>query len=356
MAIILAPMEGVVDPTLRDIYTEIGGYDLCVTEFIRVTSQIIPPKVFYRYSPELLNEGRTRSGVPVMVQLLGSDLRYMEENAQIALELGAPGVDLNFGCPAKTVNRHDGGSILLKSPKRVFDIVNSVARSGGLVTAKIRLGYEDKSLFLENAIACEEAGAKWLTVHARTKVEGYLPPAHWEFIQEISEKLSIPVIANGDIWSVEDVHKCLRVTGCKHVMLGRGAIARPDLGLQIKNANLALENLGFIDTSQTKNHQKYKWENISPLLLKMIDHPLSQNTKQKTLPRLKQWLRQLRRNYLEAETIFENVKLIREVDALLEGWQNPKGCTYLSRLHFQKAQETSLSFQAPPRHVDPPRV
>lgn len=119
MKVALAPMEGVVDHIVRDLWTWMGGYDFCVTEFIRVTQHVLPSKVFYRDCPELLNGGRTPSGVPVYVQLLGSHPALLGDNASVAESLGALGVDLNFGCPAKTVNRHDGGAVLLKVPQRL---------------------------------------------------------------------------------------------------------------------------------------------------------------------------------------------------------------------------------------------
>ena len=101
MRIFLAPMEGVVDATMRKILTDIGGIDYCATEFIRVTNQMIPKRVIQRYCPELDAGGTTHSGVPVFCQFLGSDGNRIAANANRAIQMGAPGVDLNFGCPAK---------------------------------------------------------------------------------------------------------------------------------------------------------------------------------------------------------------------------------------------------------------
>ena len=117
MHITLAPMQGVVDHLMRDMLTQIGGYDLCVTEFVRVVDQLMPNRVFYRLCPELKSEGRTPSGTPVKVQLLGQDPNWLAENAVRAVNLGSHGVDLNFGCPAKTVNKNKGGAILLREPQ-----------------------------------------------------------------------------------------------------------------------------------------------------------------------------------------------------------------------------------------------
>ncbi|MDB4977339.1 MAG: dihydrouridine synthase, partial [Myxococcaceae bacterium] len=106
----LAPMDGVTDWVHRQLASELGGVSQCVTEFVRVTDRAPPKRVFLKTCPELSNGGLTESGVPVFVQLLGGDARAMAEAAVVASELGAPGIDINFGCPAKRVNNHDGGA------------------------------------------------------------------------------------------------------------------------------------------------------------------------------------------------------------------------------------------------------
>ena len=109
MTILLAPMEGLLDASLRDVLTRLGGIDRCVSEFIRITDRLLPERVFRRLMPELANASRTPSGVPVRAQLLGSDPACLADNAALLATLGPEGIDLNFGCPAKTVNRHRGG-------------------------------------------------------------------------------------------------------------------------------------------------------------------------------------------------------------------------------------------------------
>ena len=105
MRLMLAPMEGVIDHTMRELLTSLGSVDRCVTEFVRVSDRLLPPRVFRRLCPELDRGGVTAAGVPVYVQLLGGQPGVVADNAARAAELGAPGIDLNFGCPAKTVNR-----------------------------------------------------------------------------------------------------------------------------------------------------------------------------------------------------------------------------------------------------------
>ena len=129
MTIVLAPMEGLLDFVLRDILTRVGGIDRCVSEFIRVTNTLLPERAFLRVVPELSNGGRTPAGVPVRPQLLGSDPECLAENAARVAAMGADGVDLNFGCPAKVVNRHGGGAALLQDPEILFKIVQAVRRA-----------------------------------------------------------------------------------------------------------------------------------------------------------------------------------------------------------------------------------
>ncbi len=179
MTLLLAPMEGLLDFVLRDVLTRVGGVDRCVSEFIRITGSLLPDKVFLRYVPELLNGSRTLAGVPVRAQLLGSDPVCMAENAARLAALQPEGIDLNFGCPAKVVNRHGGGAALLQEPERIAAVVAAVRRAVPAhlpVSAKMRLGFNDTLLMRECAQAMQDGGAAELVVHARTKADGYRPP------------------------------------------------------------------------------------------------------------------------------------------------------------------------------------
>ena len=248
MKIYLAPMEGVIDHHMRYLLDQLGGIDLCVTEFIRVSKTVLPSHVFLSACPELtpICERVEAQGSAygarstTRLQLLGSDPELVSLNAKKAAELGATAIDLNFGCPAKTVNRSYGGARLLDNTELIYDIVKTTRQrvpSTTLVTAKIRLGYEDRKSYLHNAIAIARAGADELIVHARSKADGYQPPAYWQYINEIQQQLEIPVVANGEVWTLEDYIACREQSGCTSVMLGRGLLARPDLGLAIKAYN-----------------------------------------------------------------------------------------------------------------------
>lgn len=232
MKLVLAPMEGLTDPIMRDVLTSVGSFDWCVTEFIRVTDSVLPDHIYHTYCPELLNEGKTAAGTPVHVQFLGNNPEMLAVNAVKVAAMGAPAIDMNFGCPAKTVNRHRGGSVLLDEPEVVYELVKAVRDAVPAhipVSAKMRLGYMDRNFMMENAHAIEDAGAAWVTVHARTKADGYTPPAFWDQLQPIHEALKINVIANGEIWTNADAKQCQLESGCEDLMIGRGAVTTPDL-------------------------------------------------------------------------------------------------------------------------------
>ncbi len=235
-ALILAPMEGVTDAPMRALQGESGAFTYAVSEFLRI-NQVIPSKsTIYRHVPELRNASLTPTGLPVQVQLLGGHAGRIAESAALAVEMGAKAIDINFGCPARTVNRHDGGATLLKHPKRIREIVSAVRAAlphDVPVSAKLRLGWDSIDAIDENAEMAAEGGASWLTIHGRTRFAGYAPPIHWAPIGRVRERLRLPVVANGDIWTIEGFRQCREQTGCRHFMLGRGALANPLLPDQV---------------------------------------------------------------------------------------------------------------------------
>ena len=298
---ILAPMEGLTDPLMRQVLTAIGQYDWTVSEFIRVTQHILPEHVFYRYVPELSHEGnlkgKTIHATPVHIQLLGSVPELMAGNAVQAVSLGALAIDINFGCPAKTVNNHRGGSVLLTEPDTVYQIVHAVRQavpSDTPVSAKIRLGYEDTSLTQDIGDAIQSANASWLTVHARTKTQGYKPPAYWELIAPLTQTLTLPIIANGEIWRLDDAMRCREQANTPHLMLGRGAVTRPDLVNQIK------------DFDNGESIQRLDWQDLSALQLDFLQGTAKNDAVM--VGRYKQWLGMLSQGYPEAQCLWQIVK------------------------------------------------
>ena len=302
MTLFLAPMEGLLDHTLRDILTRTGGVDRCVAEFIRVTGTLLPERVFYRVVPELRHGGRTAAGVPVRVQLMGSDSMCLAENAARVAALGPAGVDLNFGCPAKIVNRHGGGAALLRDPALLHEIVAAVRRAVPAampVSAKMRLGVDDPHRALDCALALVAGGADELVVHARTKADGYRPPAYWERIAEIRAAVRVPVIANGEIWTVADALRCRELSGCDALMLGRGMVSDPGLALAI----VAAEQGGVAGVS---------WGQLQPLLVAFWRLVSGHIEPKARAGRLKQWLNYLRRRHPEAGVAYAEVRTLND--------------------------------------------
>jgi len=229
-------MDGVTDAAMRAFQGKWGAFTYAVTEFLRVSETPIPGKVFRRDVPELLTGSKTESGLPVQVQILGGDPERMAKSAITAVKVGATAIDINFGCPAPTVNRNDGGASLLRYPCRIREIVQAVREAVPNdipVSAKIRLGWDSIEPVFENAAMVQEGGASWITIHARTRVQSYKPPVFWAQVGKVREQLQIPVIANGDIWTIEEFRRCREETGCDKFMIGRSALANPVLSWQI---------------------------------------------------------------------------------------------------------------------------
>lgn len=297
--IVLAPMEGLTDFTMRHVLTQLSPYDWCVTEFLRITDRLMPASVFYRHCPELLNQGRTSNGTPVHFQLLGSDPQMLALNARRAVELGAPAIDLNFGCPAKTVNRHGGGATLLASSRTLYEIVRCVREhvpAGTPVSAKMRLGIDSTAELMDNAQAIYDAGADWLTIHARTKSQGYRPPVDWSAVGRVNRHFPAwRVIANGDISCSASLARCQEVTACTDFMIGRAAVCEPDLVSRLKRPN------------QTA----LPWADIHRWQLHFLQEMAG--TENGLVGRYKQWLAMTTSVYPEAIIQFQRVKAQKRI-------------------------------------------
>ena len=319
MRLLLAPMEGLLDFVLRDVLTRVGGVDRCVSEFIRVSGSILPDRVFLGYMPELLNGSKTLAGVPVRAQLLGSDPDYMAANAANLARLNPEGIDLNFGCPAKTVNRHGGGASMLQDPESIAKLVAAVRNAVPEhlpVSAKMRMGFNDKSLMRECALAMVENGACELVVHARTKVEGYRPPAYWELIPEIKSVVKVPVVANGEIWTVQEALRCREQSGCEDLMLGRGSVADPGLALALRAA--MAHGVPASEAVPAAIAPAVAWAEMLPHLQRFWWLVCRDLTPNQRAGRLKQWLNLMRRRYPEAEEAFQSVRVLTQQSLVAE--------------------------------------
>jgi len=304
MRIVLAPLEGVMDHSVRDLLTNLGGYDLCITEFLRVSNQqLLPPRTFYQLAPELDNKGLTPCGVPIRIQLLGSQPETLAMNAQRAIELGSHGIDLNLGCPAKTVNKSKGGAVLLKEPQLISNAVSAMREVVPLdktLSVKIRLGWDDPSCVHEIVDAIVQAGADEITIHARTKEDGYKAEAiKWHYIAEARQKLveqgkPLSIIANGEIWTKDDAIACRKVSNCDDIMIGRGALATPNLAAIVAGIS-----------------EKMSWIDVVIMILDYRKVQVIGSKGHHYSSRVKQWLTQMRQAYPEANELFFPIRRIK---------------------------------------------
>ena len=296
----LAPMDGITDAVYRELLTDLhggaSGISACVSEFVRVTRDPVPAALLRREVPELLRGGTTRAGVPVYVQILGGDPEPMAETARVACELGAPGIDLNFGCPAKTVNNHDGGAALLRCPARIKAIVARVRErvpAARPVSAKVRIGWDSGEGLEEIVRAAAEGGASWLTIHARTRVQLYQPPVHWAELARARAVASLPVVANGDLRAPADLHRCAAESACHAFMIGRAAMAHPDLFAEVRGAVAGRRPRPELGTLLVRYHDALLGAGVDP---------------GRALARVKQWLRFAAEQDAEVAPLFAAVK------------------------------------------------
>ncbi|HVW25043.1 MAG TPA: tRNA-dihydrouridine synthase family protein [Polyangiaceae bacterium] len=310
-AVALAPMDGVTDHVYRDLLTSRarpGALSFTVSEFVRVTSRPLSADVIRRTCPEVSRGGVTRAGTPVLVQLLGGQPEPLAATARTAIEAGASGVDLNFGCPAKLVNRHDGGASLLKTPERIERIVASVRAAVPArhpVSAKIRLGWDCSDQVTEIALAAERGGATFLTIHGRTKADMYGPPADWEAIGRARRAIGISTIANGDLNTRDALARCRDQSGCESFMLGRGPMGRPSLLCGEGNTDADSERRLLTDL-------------LLDYLARLQD---AHYTESLCVARVKQWLSLGSKVNPDVRPLFEPVKrllTVRDVRTMLE--------------------------------------
>jgi tRNA-dihydrouridine synthase C len=247
--------------------------------------------------------------VPVRPQLLGSDPVCLAENAARVAGMGPYGVDLNFGCPAKVVNRHGGGAALLQEPELIATIVSAVRRAvpaGAVVSAKMRLGFHDTSLALDCARAIAGSGADELVVHARTRADGYRPPAYWDQVAAIRAAVAVPVVANGEIWTLADALRCRAESGGDSLMLGRGMVAHPGLALALRQHDQGQPALGDV----------VPWTQMLPLLESFWALVHTRLDKKAQVGRLKQWLNFLRRTQPQAEVAYQALRTANDPGAV----------------------------------------
>lgn len=228
--VVLAPMAGVCNSAFRRIIKEMGA-GLLYAEMVSDKALI--------YDNEKTKDMlyMTEEERPIAQQIFGSDKESFVEAAKIIENTMHPDIiDINMGCPVpKVAVKSQAGSALLKDPNKVYEIVKAVKDAVNVpVTVKIRSGWDSNSInATEIAKMCEKAGASAITVHPRTRSQGYQGNADWNIIKEVKECVNIPVIGNGDIKSCDDAKEMIDETGCDAVMIGRGTLGNPYLIKQI---------------------------------------------------------------------------------------------------------------------------
>lgn len=229
---VLAPMAGIGNSSFRKIIKEMG----CGLIYAEMVSD---KALFYNSKKTIDMLYMEESERPITQQIFGSDKESFVVAAKYVYEHMHPDIiDINMGCPVpKVAVKSQAGAALLKSPEKIKEIVSSVVEAVPIpVTVKIRSGWDHEHInAVEVAKICEEAGAKAICVHPRTRSQGYSGKADWSIIKHVKENISIPVIGNGDITSVEDAKRMLEETGCDAIMIGRGVLGRPWLIREINH-------------------------------------------------------------------------------------------------------------------------
>lgn len=222
--VLQSPLSGVTDLVFRRLVRRYAPTSMMYTEMVNATGLH-----YVKELPKIMEVDPNER--PISIQLFDCRPDFLAEAAQMAVAEGADTVDINMGCPVNKITKNGGGSSLLRQPELAGEIVRSVVNAVPVpVTVKTRIGWTDKEInILDFARRMEDAGAKMITVHGRTRAQGYNGAAKWEWIAKVKAVLSIPVIANGDIFSVAAAVKCLEQTGADGVMCSRGTLGYPFL-------------------------------------------------------------------------------------------------------------------------------
>ena len=317
--VLQSPLSGVTDLVFRRLVRRYAPDSMMYTEMVNATGLH-----YVKQIPKLMEVDPNER--PISIQLFDCRPDFLAEAAQKAVDEGADTVDINMGCPVNKITKNGGGSSLLRQPELAEEIVRSVVQAVQVpVTVKTRIGWTDKEInILDFAKRMENAGAQMITVHGRTRAQGYNGPAKWEWIGKVKEILSIPVIANGDMFSVEAAIKCLEMTGADGVMCSRGTLGYPFLVGEIdhffKTGEMKAPPTPIERLECAKEHLIALWEYKG-------ERGIRQSRKHMT------WYAKgfagaadLRGKLASIETVHQGVELIEKAIEHLNfgGWQDPE--------------------------------
>ena len=265
-SVIQSPLAGVTDKIFRKLIRRWAPESLLFTEMINATSLKLG------YGLEKINHISKEEG-PVGIQLFDNRPNSIADAARESESSGAYIIDINMGCPVKKIAKKGGGSALLKDPSLAVELVKRISRAVKIpVSVKTRIGWSNKDENIKDfLLRLQDAGANMFTIHGRTRQQGFNGKADWQFIRELKEEIEIPVIANGDIFSVKDAIECLKITNADGIMIGRGVLGSPWI---LGEIDAALKGLNNFKKPTIEEMFRLIIEHIDELIFEKGEHGL----------------------------------------------------------------------------------